>query len=100
MGCNTADTDTLNSNGNLIAESRNRGVDFVMGFSEEIYPTHSGYWSDAFWSYLAGQSDLDDAAYWASEDTYFEKGGYGGMNYYVIRDDGSLLIYPPSGWEE
>jgi hypothetical protein len=51
ISCHSAETDvgSYGHYGNLLDESVNRGVDTAIGFSGNIYPPQSVYWSELFW---------------------------------------------------
>lgn len=96
MGCNTADTDWLNGNGNLLSTSTSRGVDTAMGFSDEITSPQVGYWSGRFWNYLDNGYSVSQATTAADTDNvanfgYWEQGG---MNSHSIQGSSNMVIDP------
>jgi len=94
MACNTANTNSIN--GNLLDESTSRGVDAVVGFSNNINSAQAGYWSGRFWNYLDERYNINDAAVFATSDTRTNYGNnnLGGLDYYVIRGSISSAIDP------
>jgi hypothetical protein len=94
MACYTANTD--GTNGNLLAQSTARGADTAVGFSQSIYSTQSGYWSNRFWYYLDNGYSVAQAAGAANADNqaYFGYWDQGGMDYHVIQGNNYMVIDP------
>jgi len=96
LGCNTANTDWFNGNGNLLSTSTSRGIDTAMGFSQEITAPQTGYWSNRFWYYLDNGYNVIAAAGAADTDNQVNFGYYeqGGMNSHIIQGNNYLVIDP------
>jgi hypothetical protein len=96
MGCNTADTDWWNGNGNLLSTSTSKGVDTAMGFTEDITSPQVGYWSGRFWNYLDNGYSVSQATSSADTDNIANFGYWsqGGMNSHTIQGNNNLVIDP------
>jgi hypothetical protein len=54
---------------NLLSSTVNRGGDAAVGFTGEITKFHADYWTQRFWYYLNQYYSIQDAAYYAKQDT-------------------------------
>lgn len=94
MGCNTGATSS-GGLGNLLTESRSRGVDCALGFTDKIGVNSAGYWSDRFWANLDDKKTVKEAAAAALWDTRVRFLGLTyGVESYTIKGNSNLKIDP------
>jgi hypothetical protein len=70
--------------GNLVDESANKGVDYVIGFTRTVEVSPIKYWSDRFWTRCNTQR-IKDANEGARIDVFLEYDGYYNVNYQNLK---------------
>lgn len=97
-GCDTANTDTEYSYGNLLDRSYALGVDCSLGFSAETNYDTGWYFAKRVIIYYGMDSNntIGACASSSKRDTFSNFGYYGGIDSYVLRGNSSIKLQPAS----